>query len=97
MGGDIDESKKIIFKTKDYYVNYYDDEYKYLKLPDWDYESKEPKISDMVPITQGLDEPPIYIKNKILSILKKKFISFDIVNTKLLNILSKLKLINALK
>lgn len=85
MGGDIDESKKIIFKTKDYYVNYYDDEYKYLKLPDWDYESKEPKISDMVPITQGLDEPPIYIKNKILSILKKKFISFDIVNTKLLN------------
>lgn len=83
MGGDLLDGSIPEFKDEDYFVNYYTDEYNFLKLPkEWDYETKQPKICDYVPITQGLDEPPIYIKNKILSNLKRKFNSFNLLNTK---------------
>lgn len=81
LGGGVDGSR---FKYKEYFVNYIPSGSKCVILPEgWDYDDTKVVISDYVPISQGLDDPPIYIKNKILSLLNKQFKNYNLLSIKL--------------
>ena len=88
LGGEdlIESVDAINYSIKDYYVNYINSKSVLIKLPEsWDFDKTSTKLCDYVPVTQGLDEPPIYIKNKVLGILRNKFNSHELKNIKLLS------------
>ena len=85
-GGQLEGIDSIKFSVKDYYVNYINEKSKPVILPEnWDFDKSNKKLCDYVVVTQGLDDPPIYIKNKVLGILRNKFKSYELINIKLLN------------